>query len=346
LLEPDPAWAGEADGGLASPPVTTERRRFQDVGAVIVTHRRTDLARRCAEAVLVDLEPANVVVVVNDPAGAHQADLPWLEREVGVVLRNPRPLGYGANLNRGVRHLNGRCSYYLLLNDDAFALQGAVETLRNSLERDPHVGLAGVRLIDAAGRRQQSTYRFPSIASELAHAMLIPGAIRSPLYSRFVLGDDRKGDSFWVIGAALFARGAALQDVDGFDESFFLYSEETDLASRLVKHGWQIHFCEKAIVCHLGGQSTGNRHRRMLGLSRWHYIQLHWGRPRAILFAVLICFAYLWNLLYLVIVGALRPSSFHKNLGYFKGHWAARPLPAIKTLFTTASKNERPDDSA
>jgi GT2 family glycosyltransferase len=60
----------------------------------------------------------------------------------------------------------------------------------------------------------------------------------------------------WVQGAALAIRRKAFQAVDGFDETFFMYFEETDLCSRLGAAGWEVHFAPVTTIVHAGGAST------------------------------------------------------------------------------------------
>jgi GT2 family glycosyltransferase len=58
------------------------------------------------------------------------------------------------------------------------------------------------------------------------------------------------------MGAALALRREAFRAVGGFDESFFMYCEETDLCYRLQTAGWQVHFTPIATVMHVGQAST------------------------------------------------------------------------------------------
>ena len=52
----------------------------------------------------------------------------------------------------------------------------------------------------------------------------------------------RPGTPDWLSGSCVLMRRAALDDVGGLDEGFFLYSEETDLFRRLRDRGWQARF--------------------------------------------------------------------------------------------------------
>jgi N-acetylglucosaminyl-diphospho-decaprenol L-rhamnosyltransferase len=300
-----------------------------DTGAVIVTHRRADLARLCVERVLQEIDPRSIVVVVNDPDNAPKPELDWLVANVGLVVFNEIRRGYGANLNEGTRRLRGRCRYYLLLNDDVQLERGSIGALRSVLESDQAIALVAPQLVGANGQRQQVTYRFPSIGSELASALILPARLQRRLWGRFVLGGNDSPSAIWLVGAALLARASAFHAIDGFDEQFFLYSEETDLGFRMRERGWSARASTEIVAVHLGGESTVDRHyRRLIGVSRWKYIREHWSRRERVVLPALLALAYLWNSLYVLGRIILEPWSFRDKLSLWALHWEKRPRAA------------------
>ena len=306
------------------------RARLTDVGAVIVTHNRVDAAVACAAAVSREVDRASIIVVVNDPADG-DADLDQLRAVAGQVVINDRPAGYGANLNAGAALVSAEACYLLLLNDDALVADGAVGELRRALEEHPDAALAGAQLVDPDGARQPSVHPFPTLASELAGAMLLPAALEGPIARRFVDArqmDIERGDA-WPVGAALLVHAGAFREVGGFDERYFLYSEETDLARRLRNRGWGIAFAGRSLVTHVGAQSTGGRHQRLLGLSRWRYARSHWSKPSLVALVVLLPIVYLWNALYVGVRVLLSPSSARDKVHWWYGRWVKRPLPDL-----------------
>jgi hypothetical protein len=307
-----------------------------DTAAVIVTHRRLDLARACVEAVAGELDRGSIVVVVNDTGAAVEGDLDWLSTHVGSVLLNPEPRGYGANVNAGARTLAGRYRYYLILNDDVLPTPGCISNLREALERTPMAALAGPRLNDRSGDRQASAFRFPSVGSELASAIILPARIQRWLWRKAISGQgtESAGD-VWLLGAALLIRATAFEQGSGFDEQFFLYSEETDLAYRLKSQGWSSCACDAAVAVHLGAQSTADRRfRRLLGTSRWSYVRKHWTWPRRACLLVVLSLAYLWNSAYVAVRIVLQPRSSRDKLALWSAHWDQRPVPQKSLLRT------------
>lgn len=304
----------------------------RDVGVVIVTHNRADSALACAEAISPEVDPACVVVVVNDPEAAGPDDLARLQERVGRVVLNTRRAGYGANLNEGVRHVDDGVDCLLLLNDDAFAQKGAIHELRSVLDGRPEVGLVGPQFVDDRGRLQPSRHRFPSLGSELIGALLLPAALERLLSRRFAdpAAAHVAADDIWLVGAALLVRASAFRAIDGFDERFFLYSEELDLAYRLRQHGWISCFCDGAVVQHVGGQSTRGSFERMLGESRWRYVRAHWSLGARVSLVALLPAVYLWNSFYVAVRVLANPRSFRDKLEWWQSRWGKRPLPGLR----------------
>lgn len=302
-----------------------------DVGTVVVTHSDVVAALRCVEAVACAIDRSMIVTVVNEPSNVAVEDLERLRDAVGTVVLNGRPAGYGANINSGARRLPSDVRYLLLLNDDAVVQEGAISILRRALESTPDVALVGPRFVDAEGRPLPSQHRFPSLASELVEALLLPAVLGEWLGRRYVdppVGLARIGD-ICPLGAALLVRAEPFFELGGFDERYFLYSEETDLAVRLKQKGWGSTSCLDAVVQHTGGQSTGGRFDRFAGLSRWRYIRTHWSRPVRCTLVALLPLAYAWNTAYIASRVAIRPQSFDDKMKLWQARWLRRPLPAL-----------------
>jgi GT2 family glycosyltransferase len=297
------------------------------LGVVIVAHDRSDLALRCAAAVGREVDRDSIVIVVNKPAAIHRPELEALQAGTEMVVLNPRPRGYGANLNAGARRLGDGYDYYLFLNDDAVPTQGSITALVSFLEANPRAGIVGPRVVGPDGRALWAAFGFPTVASEVAGALILPARLRLALRERFILPWEAASQSAvgWVLGAAFALRAAAFNAVGGFDESFFLYSEETDLAYRMRSRGWTSHVCPDALVTHLGGASTGEVSQRLLGLSRSRYIHKHWSRSRRTLLGSLLAAAYLWNTAYVALRVLVAPHTFRAKTQLWRAYWNARP---------------------
>jgi N-acetylglucosaminyl-diphospho-decaprenol L-rhamnosyltransferase len=229
------------------------------VDVVVVSYNTGDYLVRC----LAELPSQRVLVVDSASTDGSVALVRerFPEAEIVTVQTNR---GFGAAANRGLEHVRGR--YALLLNADAWPQPGALHRLVSAADRDPRTAVVAPRLLNEDGSPQRSVFGYPTSAFSLASWMLAPGLVSGVFRSWRALhglpGGGRpvqlkpiEGNDF-PAGAALLIRMRAFGEVGGFDEAFFMYSEETDLCQRLRRLGWQISFAADATFVHVGAAST------------------------------------------------------------------------------------------
>jgi len=163
-------------------------------------------------------------------------------------------------------------------------LPDALATMLSYLEANPGVGAVGPRLLYPDGVTQSSRRRFPTPVTALVESTLVqrwwPD---SPVLRSYYLEDrspDQIQDVDWLTGACLLARGEAIRSIGGFDERFFMYSEELDLGRRLRDSGWRIVYLPAARVVHHEGRSSElNPARRAQDFneSKCRYFEKHHG---------------------------------------------------------------------
>ena len=255
---------------------------------MLVSYNTRELTRDCLRSLAGELRGGDRVVVVDNGSADGSAGMVEAEFPAVDLVRAGRNLGFGAANNLGF----GRCGvgrgggeFVLLLNTDTVVRPGAVGAMAGVLRRGPGVGAVGCRLENADGSLQRSCWSFPTPGRAWAEAV---GVNRLPLpgvgrdWHRWGHGEERDVD--FVIGAALMVRREMIEAVGGFDESFFLYAEETDWQRRMVGAGWRVRFTPAGTVVHLGGGSSaggGEAGRRQVvefcrGNAR--YLRKHHGR--------------------------------------------------------------------
>jgi len=236
---------------------------LQGVTAAIVNFNTRDQLSRCLES----LEPERLasIIVVDNASSDGSAEMARQYASVRV-LANSTNIGYGAAANQALRA--ARTKYLLLLNADTEVRPGASELLARYLDAHPAVAVAAPRLENPDGSRQLSCFPFPGTLGWLCdHGPLA-------VFSRHVPAARERSITFqtgldprpvpWALGAALLLRREAVLEVDGFDESYFMYFEEVDLAYRLARAGWTTHVVPDAVVMHVGAASTSQVRRTML----------------------------------------------------------------------------------
>src|SRR5579871_5772177 len=226
-----------------------------DVSVVVVTWNAAGHIERCLESVA-----GYPVVVVDNGSSDATVELVRREAPAATVIQQAN-LGMGGGNNTGIRATTGR--YVLLLNSDAWVLGDGIERLAAVADAHPDAAVVGPRLRNEDGTLQRSVRGDPTLwrlATEyLFLRKLAPGtqALNAFYGGGFAHGETREVES--LQGAALLVRRDALDEVGLFDESFFMFSEETDLLYRFRQAGWKVLFTPEAEVVHLGGASHGGR---------------------------------------------------------------------------------------
>jgi N-acetylglucosaminyl-diphospho-decaprenol L-rhamnosyltransferase len=177
-----------------------------------------------------------------------------------TVVATRRNGGYAAGINAGVRSAP-RHRAVLILNPDVRLADGCVAELARALD-DPGIGIAVPRLVDGDGQLLYSMRREPTLLRALADAAI--GALRAGRVRALgeVVSDHRQYDrqqlTDWSAGSIMLISSECMTATAGWDESFFLYSEETDFALRARDLGYATLFVPSAHAVHLEGGSATN----------------------------------------------------------------------------------------
>jgi len=267
---------------------------------VLLNWRTPQMTLQAAEAALTALDGIDGALVIVDNAsgdGSEQvmADAVrargWDRGPQAVrVLQSGRNGGFGAGNNFGIRAglPDGSLpDYVYILNSDAFPAPDAIRALLTHLETHPDVGFAGSFIHGPDGVPHRTAFRFPSVAGEF-EAQLRFGPV-SRLLRRHIVAQPIPQETTrvdWLAGASLMMRRSVLDRIGLFDETFFLYFEETDLCRRAALAGWPTDYVVESRVTHIGSVSTGMKTwQRIPGFwldSRWHYFVRNHGRAYAV----------------------------------------------------------------
>jgi N-acetylglucosaminyl-diphospho-decaprenol L-rhamnosyltransferase len=224
-----------------------------EVSAVVVTYNAAPWIERSLDSLRGT--GAEVIVVDN---GSTDGTLEIVrEKFPEARLLEKENRGFGAGNNAGMRVGSGR--YFLLLNPDAWLTDGALEKLVAFADEHPKAAVVGPRLLNPDGSLQRSVRGYPTpwrIATEYFFLRKLAPRSRA-LNSLFGAGFDHESvrDVDYLFGACLLVRREAVDAVGGFDEDFFLMSEETDWCYRFRQAGWRVFFFPGAEAHHVVGAS-------------------------------------------------------------------------------------------
>ena len=255
--------------------------------------------------------PAAEVLVIDNASSDGSAEVAQASPLRPRVLRAPDNLGFCRANNWGIRETSS--PYVALLNPDTKVTPDFFERLMPAFD-DPSVGIACGKLLRFDGRTLDS-----------AGQRL--GRSRQPKDRGYGGADDGRYDRdeevFGACGAAVVYRREMLDTIADpercyFDEAFFAFVEDLDLAWRARRLGWRAQYCHAAVAFHArGGSAAGPSWLRGLAmmLGRTPEIRYHVVKNR-----------------YLTILRNDRPLDYLKNLPFIWG----RDLATLALLLLTS----------
>ena len=234
---------------------------------IILNYRTPELAIKSAAAALRAMEGmrGEIVIVDNDSGDDSCAMIADAIATNGWdrvrLCSSGRNGGFGAGNNFAMRRglSDGTApDFFYILNSDAFPGPGAIRHLLGALQSDRRAGIAGSYIHGPDGTPHCTAFRFPSIAGEFE------GAVRTGIVTRLLCHavvpmalPEETARVDWVAGASALMRRRMLDEIGLFDETFFLYYEETDLCRRAARAGWHVLYVPASEVVHIGSVSTG-----------------------------------------------------------------------------------------
>ena len=225
----------------------------RSLSVVVVTYNSAALIGDCLRSVAEHGGDHLDVVVVDNASSDDSVAVARAALPTATSIVMPSNRGYSAAINAGIAAARPSDAV-LVLNPDVVIGAG----MRATLERAA-TGCYGVsvpQLLEADGTVARSIRREPTVGRAWAEALLGGG-----LAGRLHTGETVTAASAyaqaqridWASGAVMLITRPCLEAVGPFDESFFLYSEETDFMLRAGDAGFAVAYVPAAVAVHLGG---------------------------------------------------------------------------------------------
>lgn len=222
------------------------------VTTIILTWNSASFIADCLRSVIDSGFPTNIVVVDNDSSDNTRALVSRKFPEVTLINTGDN-LGYAGGNNYAMRLLMaGPADYFFILNPDATIYPGCLEMLQKRMESEPQLAAASPmvyqssdkRIWDAGGEINWKNGQTPHIGD---------GQLDTGQF-------DTKAYTARMNGCAMLVRKSVLQTVGLFDESYFLYFEETDWSVACLNAGYKLGFVPQAKAYHAASAATGGQH--------------------------------------------------------------------------------------
>jgi O-antigen biosynthesis protein len=186
-------------------------------------------------------------------------------------IQNQENLGFSKANNQAIKEARGK--YTLILNPDTILSEDTLTKCYTYLESNLDFGAVGVRMVDGSGKFLPESKRgIPSVLSSMFKFSGLSSIFKNnSLVNHYYLGhlDENMDHEIEVLtGAFLFIRTQILNDLEGFDNAFFMYGEDIDLCKRISELGYKIGYLGSNTIVHFKGESTK---------SDWRYVSRFYG---------------------------------------------------------------------
>ena len=188
---------------------------------------------------------SGVEIIVIDNSGEGRARRLDVVRDRARIIENGRNVGFGAAVNQAVRATEA--PYIAVLNDDAVADPRWLEAMLAAMQERYEIGMCAPQI------RMFGEDRLDSAGMLLC----ADGSSKQRGHLQPAAGYSRPADVLFPSGCAALYRRAMLDEIGLFDETLFLYCEDTDLGLRARRRMWECMYVPDAVVEHRYSHSSG-----------------------------------------------------------------------------------------
>jgi len=243
---------------------------MSQVDIVLVSYNTAEYTKRAIASVYEETKETSFrIIMVDNDSKDNSVELIATEFPDVEIIQTGANLGFAGGVNIGAKASNS--GYVLLLNPDTVILEGAIDKLFEYAKKTPKAGIwGGITLNNDLSLNPNNARARLSFRTLLFSALGLSKVFnKSCFFNHDNYGCwDRKSerDVDVVTGCFFLTPRHLWEDLNGLDETFFMYAEEADYCIRAIKKGYQPRVTPDAKIIHHGGVSEANLSGKMLKL--------------------------------------------------------------------------------
>lgn len=171
------------------------------------------------------------------------------------LIENKENVGFSIANNQAVEIAKGE--FLCILNPDTAVPHTIFRNCLSFASKTPKMGVLGVRLMDGTGNfLPESKRNVPTPKASLLKLLGL-GKKKNSYYANH-LSDTQTGEADILPGAFMFLKRSVYNEVDGFDEDYFMYGEDIDFSYKVLQAGYQNYYLGSCGILHYKGESPQN----------------------------------------------------------------------------------------
>ena len=240
---------------------TTSGNNRTNLSVIIVTWNVRECLKDCIDSIYRAATGIAIEIIIVDnnsddgTPGYVQSMYPGIQ-----VIKNNSNKGFGKACNQGFRAAKGE--YILFLNPDTILLDDCLNQTLAFLKSQQDCAFIGCRMLNPDKSLQPSIRKFltnTNLVMEHVTRFFKPASAMRQKYDYLVFPHEKTQVVDWLIGAFLMCPRSIFEALQGFDEEFFMYHEDTDICYRAAQQGKKVYFFADASMIHFGNQSGKKR---------------------------------------------------------------------------------------
>lgn len=233
---------------------------------VIVAYNSRDYIPACVASVTDALEGIDSEIFVVD----NGSPVPILDEQKKAFpnvhwIVSQENLGFGKGCNLAAKQATKEVLFFI--NPDTVVSKGTFQRTLAYMASKPDAGAVGCKILNGDGSLQWACRRsFPSpfaaICKTIGLSALFPKSKFFASYNMTYLDPDVETEVDAVSGSFLGVKREIFNQLNGFDEDYFMYAEDLDICLRIKKHGCRNYYYPGTSILHFKGQSSKTRRFR------------------------------------------------------------------------------------
>jgi O-antigen biosynthesis protein len=289
-----------------------------NLSVIIINYNSFRLLNELLDSILTNISHQlffEIIVIDNNSSEGNISD--YIPNDPKIkIIKNSTNKGFSAANNQGIKIAKGE--YILFLNNDTLFLEDTISRILEFIKQTGNNIIVGCRLLNEDGTHQTSVVDRDSLTNSFGENLflyLIFKNVRALNRYYFAVNEPKLPEEVDIIkGAFIFCSKKIVDELNGFDERFFFYAEETDFCMRAKNKGYKIYYYPNTAIIHYGGAATDRNQWFKFKNQSIAKIQIYQKHSKGIEFFLFISSHYLGILLRVPVYLVFGLFSFNSSL--------------------------------